>query len=190
MNEKKPFSLLIIIFTLAMFCSYHIYYYTVDKVNDTLTRNYEEKKENNTDVVKVVNEEEEYLGLLEIPRINLVKGFYNINSSKNNVNSNVTLLKDSIMPNKDNSIIYLAAHSGNGYIAYFKDLNKLTIDDEIIIKYQNKKYLYSINDIYEMDKNGTITVNHNINEKYVVLTTCSNNKDKQLIITGKLINNM
>ena len=185
MNEKKPFSLLIIMFTLAMFCSYHIYYYTQNKVNDNLTRNYEEKKENN-DVVKVVNKED-YLGILEIPKINLVKGFYTINSSKNNVNSNVTLLKDSIMPNKEKSIIYLAAHSGTGYVAYFKDLDKLNIDDKVIINYQNKKYIYNINDIYEIDKNGTITVNHNINEKYIVLTTCSKNKDKQLVITGKLI---
>ena len=191
MKEKKPLSLMIFILTIATFCSYHIYYYVIDKANDNLVRNYNtiDKEEDSEPVVsKLEQKEETFFAILEIPKINLIEGFYNIDSSKNNVNKHVTLLKDSTMPNKNGSIIYLAAHSGTGYIAYFKDLDKLSIEDVINIKYQNKTYSYSINDIYEVPKNGTIMVNHNIHENYLVLTTCSKNKNQQLIITGKLIN--
>lgn len=190
MNDKKPLSLLIIIFTIAMFCSYHIYYLVIDKANDSLVRNYNTVKKEEPEVVAtpIENKEEEYIAILEIPKINLVEGFYNVNSSNNNVNKHVTLLKESTMPSKDGSIIYLAAHSGTGYIAYFKDINKLSIGDALNIKYQNQTYTYSINDIYELPKNGTISVNHNIHENYLVLTTCSKNKNQQLVITSKLVN--
>ena len=36
MNEKKPISLVIIILTLALFCSYHIYYHFIDIANGSL----------------------------------------------------------------------------------------------------------------------------------------------------------
>lgn len=183
---------MIIILTIATFCSYHIYYYVIDKANDSLVRNYNKGNTlDETSDVKVEKIEaegkEEYFAILEIPKINLTQGFYNINSNKNNVNAHVTMLKESSMPNTNGSVIYLAAHSGTGYIAYFKNIDKLSIDDVINIKYQNKTYSYSINDIYEMPKNGTITVNHNIHENYLVLTTCSKNKNMQLVITSKLI---
>ena len=187
--EKRPFSIILIIFSLAVFCSYHIYYYVMNETNNNLVKNYDIKEVKKENIVqKVSNDKEEYLAILEIPKLNLSKGFYNINSSNNNVNKNITLLKGSTMPNNSGSIIYLAAHSGTGYIAYFKDLNKLSIDDIINIRYQNKTYSYSINDIYETVKNGTITVNHNIHENYLVLTTCSKSKNQQLVITSKLIN--
>ena len=192
MNEGKTLSILIIFLSITVFCSYHIYYYVIDKSNDNLVRDYNtiNKEEDELKVSKIDKEEEVYLAILEIPKIKLVEGFYNIDSNKNNVNRHVTLLKESIMPGNGGSIIYLAAHSGSGYIAYFKDLDKLSIGDIAIIKYQNKTYSYSINDIYETIKNGTITVNHNIHENYLVLTTCSKNKNQQLVITGKLINKM
>lgn len=195
MSEKKPLSLMIIIFTIAMFCSYHIYYYVINKANDSLIKNYnvkEEEKDTSQGIVKKVsnenNSKDKYFAILEIPKINLVEGFYNTDNDKNNVNKHVAMLKESTMPSKNGSIIYLAAHSGNGYIAYFKNLDKLSIGDIVNIKYQDKNYSYIINDIYEMSKNGTITVNHNIHENYLVLTTCSKNKNQQLVITSKLIN--
>lgn len=195
MSEKKPISLLIIILTLALLCSYHIYYHFVNTVNDNLVKNYYEKEQQDNNSIKTekINNDknkEDYFGILTINKINLKEGFYNINSSKNNVNNSVTLLKESIMPPKRGSIIYLAAHSGEGSIAYFKNLNKLTINDIATINYNGSEYHYVINDIYEMPKNGNITVNHNINENYLVLTTCSNNKNMQIIITAKMLDRL
>ena len=193
MREKKPLSLMIIIFTLSLFCSYHIYYHFADVTNGDLVKTYYKRNEEETKSQSIVkkmnlNNEEQYLGILSIPKINLKTGFYNINSKNNNVNSSVTLLRESIMPDENGSIIYLAAHSGSGYLAYFKDLDKLSEGDIISISYNRKDYQYIINNIYEMPKTGEIAVNHNINEKCLILTTCSKNKNMQLIIFAKMLN--
>lgn len=191
MKEKKSISLIIIVLTMALFCSYHIYYHFIDIANDSLVRNYNQKideKKEKTLVEKINNEE--YLGILTIPKINLKAGFYHINSSKNNVNNSVSILKESIMPNSNNSIIYLAAHSGTGYLAYFKNIDMLTDNDIMIITYNGSDYYYVVNNIYEMPKNGEIVIKRNVNEKYLVLTTCSKNDNMQLIITAKMINRL
>ena len=192
MNERKPLSLLIIVFGIALFFSYHIYYHFVSKVNDNLIDKYyeQETKEKETLVsVKNTNKiDDEYIGVLTIPKINLEEGFYEKDSSNNNVSKSVTILDDSIMPSEKNSIVYLAAHSGTGHLAYFKDINKLTIDDMIYLNYSNTKYSYSIADIYELPRNGKITIDRNINEKYLVLTTCSKNQNMQLVIVSKMLN--
>ena len=195
MKKKSHISLVIIIISLSLYCCYHIYYYFLDKGSNDLIRDYYQSSVPLIDqepIVKKMDNEikEEYLGILKIPKINLQTGFYNINSKKNNVNESVTILKESTMPNNNGSIIYLTAHSGYGYLAFFKDLDKLELDDLIMIDINNNSYQYIVSDIYEMDKTGKIIVNHNIHENYLVLSTCSNNKDKQLVVVGKLIKNI
>lgn len=190
MKENIHISIVIIMLSLALFCCYHIYYYFLDKgSNELIEVYYEEKPKEDKIVTKLNNPEtESYLGILRIPKINLRQGFYHINSKNNNISKSVTILKESTMPSPNGSIIYLVAHSGNGYVAFFKDLDKLRINDIINLDIDNSSYQYIINDIYEVDKNGKITVNHNIHENYLVLSTCKGS-DKQLIITSKLINN-
>lgn len=132
-------------------------------------------------------EKTDLIGYLEIEKINLKQPLYKINSDKNNIEENVTILKESIPPNKENSIIFLAAHSGSGKIAFFNNLNKLNIKDKIKLSYKNITYQYIITDIWEEKKNGYIHVNKS-EKKQLVLTTCSTeNNNKQLIINSKLI---
>lgn len=124
---------------------------------------------------------------LTIENIGINKFIYNFNSELNNVEKNVTILDQSILPNKANSIIFLAAHSGNSSISYFEKLYKLKINDTISFKYKNNDYLYQIVDIYEEVKNGYIGVNKR-KENQLILTTCSPlHKNKQLIIDSILI---
>ena len=47
------------------------------------------------------------------------------------------------MPNEENSILFLAAHSGTGEIAYFQNLDKLKPKDIIKLKYKKKHLLLS-----------------------------------------------
>ena len=193
MKRKYHISLIIVMLSISLFCCYHIYYYLLDTSNDTLIRDYYvadqvNDVEQEEVVSKLVSKKEDYLGIISIPKINLKTGFYNKNSKKNNVSNSVTLLKESILPGVESSIIYLAAHSGSGYLAYFKNINKLTYEDIIDISINKVNYQYSIFDIYELPKNGSIMVNRNINENYLVLTTCSNNKNMQLVIVSKMIN--
>ena len=121
---------------------------------------------------------------LEIKKINLKQPFYEINDKNNTIEKNIEILKESIMPDKDNSIVIIAAHSGEGDIAYFNNLTELTINDELLLSYNNKIYKYYIKEIYEEDKTGYINVNKE-KEKQLILTTCHPNKpNKQLVINA------
>ncbi len=187
MKRKYHISLIIIMLSLALFSSYHIYYYFLDKGSDNLQEVYYDNHKPEVILTKVDNDYEEYLGILRIPKINLKEGFYSINSKNNNINKSVTILKESKLDIHNGSIIYLVAHSGTGYKAFFKDLDKLNINDILYLDINGNYYEYIINDKYELDKNGKITVSHNIHDDYLVLSTCSKNKEKQLVIVSKLI---
>lgn len=126
--------------------------------------------------------ENDIIGNIIINKINLNKPLYNKNSNKNNIEENVTILKESIMPDEENSIVFIAAHSGTGPIAFFKDLDKLIENDNVILEYNNIKYEYIVKNSWEVKKNGYINVNKE-RKNQLILTTCSpNNKDNQLII--------
>lgn len=191
MKRKKPISLLMLIFALSLFCSYHIYYYCINELNNKKVDKYIEEiiVNNNPQVIveKTLEAKEDYLGILEIPKLNLKQGFYNIDSKNNDVNKSVMLLKNSVMPDNVNSTIILAAHSGNSYVGYFKNLDKLNIEDKINIYYQKNKYQYTVTNICELNKNGHILVDKNIHENILVLTTCSKNEEKQLVVYAKLL---
>lgn len=127
------------------------------------------------------------IGTLTINKINLSKKLYSINDPLNNIEKNITILNYSNEPSKDNSIIFIAAHSGTGKLAFFKDLNKLETNDTIELTYKNKLYIYQVKDIWEIKKTGNISVEkEEINQ--LILTTCSPTKDNyQLIINSILI---
>ena len=135
-------------------------------------------------ISKIIKQEEKPIGNIIINKIGINKPLYSINSNHNNIEENITILDGSIYPDRNNSILFIAAHSGTGEIAFFNDLDKLKINDEIIINYNNKKYTYQINNIYEQQKNGYISGIRE-NKKQLVLTTCCPNKDNcQLIINS------
>ena len=195
MRKEKDLKLLSIIFVISLFLSYHIYNYCINELNNEKVEsylvNYDVLDNYQNELVTKMDyseEQENYLGILLIPKLNFKKGFYNIDSKKNNVNQNIMVLKESKMPDIKGSSLIIAGHNGSSYLAYFKDLDKLKVDDEVDILYNNKKYQYAIFDIYELDKNGKISFDKNINENYLVLTTCSKNKDKQMVVMAKLIN--
>ena len=68
------------------------------------------------------NQDSKYIAVLEIPKINLKRGFLDINSRYNNVKYNVTVIKGSTFPGEPNNNLILAAHSGVCSICYFDKL--------------------------------------------------------------------
>ncbi len=134
------------------------------------------------------NEKKDLIATISINKINLInKPLYKINSTYNDISKNIQVLKESNFPDNDNSIIFLAAHSGLGPQAYFKNLYKLSINDCIELNYNNIKYRYTVSNIYEEDKKGFININKN-KTNILILTTCSENIGKQLIIEAILTN--
>ena len=143
----------------------------------------EEVKEDNNNYIY-----EEYLGVLDIPKINFYKGFYSKTSSLNNVQFNLFVLKESDYPDVVNGNLIIAGHSGNYSNSYFNDLYKLSIDDTVTVHYQGKDYIYKITKIYNEKKTGIVRILRNRNKTSLTLITCTNGDNyHQTIYIAELI---
>ena len=120
---------------------------------------------------------ENYVAVLEIPKIDLKKGLYSIDSKYNNVNRNIAILKPSDFPDVPNGNLVLASHSGSGYISFFKHLYKLSTGDYAYVYYNNVKYIYKITYIYTQEKTGKINVYRPYNKTTLMLITCTKNDE-------------
>lgn len=129
----------------------------------------------------------EYIAALKIPKINLERGLVNPNSYLNNIQYNVAFLKDSAMPDQTNGNVILAAHSGNARISYFRKLDKLSIDDKVMIDYKGKTYTYSVVHIYDIEKTGKAKIIRNQNTNTLTLITCRHNTNNQIVIICELL---
>lgn len=116
---------------------------------------------------------EEYLGILDIPKINFYKGFYSKTSSLNNVQFNLFVLKESDYPDVVNGNLIIAGHSGNYNNSYFANLYMLDLEDTITVHYQGKDYTYKITKIYNEEKTGTVRILRNRNKTSLTLITCT-----------------
>ena len=177
MHKKIIFTTVVII----------IYLFMCNIIYNQSINNIKISTDNKSIITRIIpRQREKPIGKLIINKLNINNNIYNMNSKLNNVDKNITILKGSIEPTYNNSIMFIAAHSGNDDISYFKNLDKLIINDNITLIYKDKKYNYIINKIWEEDKNGYINVNKE-NSKQLILTTCSpNHNNKQLIINSTL----
>ena len=153
------------------------------------------KEENNEAVIEVEHVEEEqkeetgsketteevvekYIGYLQIPKINLNKGFFPMESSQNNVEKNIYIVNGSSYPDVENGNFIVAAHSGTGWKAFFNNLYKLNKGDKVEVIYNYKLYRYNITKIYKQSKTGTIAIYRNYDKTTLTLVTCTNNDSK------------
>ena len=133
-------------------------------------------------------DEYNYIAVLEIPQINLKQGLVSPNSKYNDVDYNIKILDTSMMPDTINSNLIIAAHSGNSQVSFFKNLNKLRLNDEIYLYYENNKYHYKVDKTYEVNKTGWINIIRNRDKTTITLITCKPNDDKkQLVYIAYLI---
>ena len=131
----------------------------------------------------ILDETNKPIGRITIPKIHLSEYIYPVESEENTIERHVTILKESIPPNQENSIFILAAHSGTGPLAYFEELDQIQLEDEITLNYQGINYTYVVKEIWEEKKNGVIHLKKEL-ENQLILTTCSPKKEnKQLIIS-------
>ena len=154
--------------------------YTLSKQINPIIKEDEESKKNIINKEKII----EYDMILEIHKINLKKGIFKKNDKKNNIDKNVTILKQSSYPNK-NGNIFLIAHSGTSKKSFFKRSNKLNKKDIAYIYYKEKMYKNEVRNIYEIEKdNNIILKTDNVNNLFLI--TCSqNNKSNYLIVELK-----
>lgn len=208
-NKSKILSrLLTVVGFLLIFCGFaficfKVYQnYSIKQLeNNSLQKFFDIQEDNSSNANIEIEQQQEvsstpkssynYIAVLEIPKINLKRGLVSMDDRNNNINRNVAILKNSDMPNVEHGLLVLAGHSGSASISYFRHLNKLETSDQVYIYYQNIKYVYEVTNNERQDKTGNISISKKENETNLVLTTCDPvNKNKQVIITTKLIDKM
>lgn len=202
-NKKKFKSQFLVIGSLSILVGisiigYHIYSdYRLKNIEDNNIQEFFNEEQNEETIqeevfVEVENKKVDetnydYIAVLEIPKINLKRGLSQ-DKYYNNVNRNIEILKGSTMPNISKGNFILAGHSGSGRVAYFRNLNKLTIGDISYIYYGGIKYTYKVNNIYDVEKTGTATITRDLNKTTLTMITCRHNTNKQIVIISELIN--
>lgn len=147
----------------------------------------EEEFMNNDDTEIPNVSDNQYIGYLEIPKINFNKGFYKKESSLNDVDKNLLLVKEANYPNVSKGNLIIAGHSGTAWNSFFNDLYKLSVGDIAKVKFNNKTYTYKLVNIYKAAKTGTISIYRNVNRTTLTLVTCTNNDSTtQTIYIGEL----
>lgn len=181
---KKKFKIigfLFLLFGFNFFFLSNFIYKSVDKKEL-------EKVENFIANSSPISEQENFLGVLEIPKIKLKRGFYELTSKQNNVNQNIEVIETSLLPDNAYSNLILASHSGNSRISYFKNLDQLELEDEAYIYYNERKYFYKLINIYSEEKDGTIAIRRANYQTNLTLITCDKkNKTLQNVYIFKLI---
>ena len=129
-----------------------------------------------------------YIGYLDIPKINLKRGFVSLNSKYNSISYNVMLIKGSSMPDVKNGNLILAAHRGNSSVSFFDKLYKLHLGDEANVTYNDKVYTYKLVNTYLEAKDGTIAIYRDENKTTLTLITCTRgDKKTQTVFIFELV---
>lgn len=136
-----------------------------------------------SEALKVTNDEK--LGVIEIPKINLKRYLYKVDAYQNNVDKNIEVLKSSDMPDVKDGNLILAGHNGNTSVGHFRNLHNLSLGDDIIVNYKGKSYNYEVSKIYDVLKTGTVAIKRDKNKNTITLITCLGS-DRQLVVIGYL----
>ena len=133
----------------------------------------DKKEENNNYVIDY----SKYLGVLEIPRIGLKRGFYNTDSRYNSIQYNVTMVDGSSLPDVNGGNLILIAHSGDAYISYFAYLWMMGVGDHAYVTYNGRKYDYQVVNIYNVEKKGMAVIYRDTSKTTLTLITCTKDSD-------------
>ncbi len=196
----KKIGICLIIISLSMAAFYFIYNKSlenknIDDVNDYIdatsivddtTKDEIQNKTKNQS--KNENKHLKYTAVLEIPKINLKRGVVDSTKNFNSINYAISVDHNSKYPNNNGNFI-LYSHSGNSNIAFFHNLYKLEINDDIYVYYKGIKYHYIIIYKYNIEKTGKASVIESKTDKYITLITCNQKKkNKQTTLVGKISN--
>ena len=130
---------------------------------------------NNSNKSSVSTSKDDYLGRLMIPKINFNRSFYKIDSVYNDVDKNIQVMKGSSLPDVDGGNLIIAGHSGNVWFSFFKNLYKLKKGNNAYVYYNDTKYTYKVVDIYNVKKNGKVTIKRDRTKRTMTLITCTKN---------------
>lgn len=148
---------------------------------------YQKEAETHKRIINEALTNDDFYAMLEIPKINLQYLLYPVSSLENNINKTVFVQENSIFPEKSTSNIILAAHSGLGLNAYFRNLYKLSIGDTLKIHYNEKIYTYEIKEIEYQKKNGILYLKEDYPDMVTLITCTYHDNENQTIYYAKML---
>lgn len=143
------------------------------------------KKE--TKEIKTVKITNKYWGFIEIPKLNLYYGFYNLSDKNNEIKNGIEVMSGSEIPSETGSNIVLVAHSGIGYNILFDRLDVLNLEDEVNLYFNQIKYRYKVKKILKKDKKDVLSLIKSKNNTLMLITCDKQEKEKNLIVYLELI---
>lgn len=153
----------------------------------TSTKKIEKKKEDDVKKETSSYREINYTAILEIPSINLKSGVVDNIKNFDSIRYAISVDNSSNYPDKNGNFI-LYAHSGNSNMSFFRNLNKVNINDRVNVYFNGIKYKYKIIKKYDIEKSGTASVLSSKENKYITLITCNQErKGYQVVVVGILI---
>ncbi len=152
---------------------------TVEENEDTTDNTVLEETSVEENIDHSSSQYETFAGVLNIPKINFSKGFYPKGSELNNVKFNLKILDVSSYPDEKRGNVIIIGHSGNYSNSYFGNLYQLALDDVASIQYQGKTYSYKIVNIYNQEKDGTVTIYRDVTKNCLTLVTCTKDSETQ-----------
>lgn len=159
-------------------------------LNNFYIEEQQEKITDNTTTKEVVEEKKEtsinYIAVLRIPKINLKRGLVDKDPKYNNIKYNIMIHKESDVPDQDGGNVILVAHSGTAGVSYFRNVDKLSLNDEIYLDYNNKTYSYKITNIYDIEKTGIAPIRKETTKSTITLITCRHNTNKQIVVIAEI----
>ncbi len=177
--RNKSINILCIVITIlscTIIIIHHFQIYNDKTKNTKAVEAYLTNKIDNT-----YDEKYRYKALLEIPSINLKRGILDINNQYNKAKHNIELLKE------NTNTIVLAAHNGDYYNSFFRNLSKLELGDIINYYEDGNVYEYIYSDSYEIKKDGYADLYYKTDRKSIILITCKDNtNDAQIVYIGYL----
>lgn len=131
-------------------------------------------------------QKQDYFAILEIPQIHLKKELYSIDDKRNQVDQNIFVHENSVLPKNGTSNLILAGHSGTGKHAYFKDLYRLKVGDIVKLYYEGHLYHYQIKEIEYQEKTGELYLKNEFSDMITLITCTYQDKRTQTIYYAKL----
>ena len=157
-----------------LFFSYHIYVNAMDEKSIKM----EEEIINDVFINNQPNKE--YLGYLDLPKRN-IKKLIKKGTDKSILDEGYVGLLDNTSIDKGNTV--LAGHNTNNV---FKILHKLEEKEQVFLITNSNKYVYYVIEKREI-KSNDLSYFSATDEKTLTLITCTNNKNKRLMVRLKLL---
>lgn len=141
----------------------------------------------NTEVNKTEKEHENIIGIIEIPKIELIAPIGE-GTDNQTLKYSVGHFENTAMPGEKGNCCIIG-HRSYTYGEYFNRLDEIEKNDDITIQYDNNIYDYGVRDIFVVDPDEiSVLENNEENDPEITLITCTPLRigSHRLIIKGIL----